>query len=580
MPNTPTSPPKPPRNSISGRERIVSQVFDTVHDGVVVTDADCRIIEVNRAFSEHSGYSREELLGKTTRMLRSGWHDAAFYEAMWRSIHRTGMWRGEIVNRRRNGDLVPELVAISAVRTRGRISHYVATYADLSIIKAYQQRLEYLAYYDPLTQLPNRQLLADRMAQALSHAHRNGSLLAVGYLDLDGFKPINDRHGHHAGDKVLQEIALRLKSRLRANDTLARLGGDEFALLLTDIGSDAELDAVLARLLEAVSLPLPLPGLTGIRLSASIGISLFPDDGDDADTLLRHADQAMYRAKEGGRNAWRLFGASHPAHGRALNQDIRAALRRGEFLIHYQPVVALGNGKVVGCEGLLRWRHPERGLLQPGAFLPAIQGSQLAREVDEWVIDSVLEQLAAWQTQGVDLPVSVNISTPLLQQHALGACLTEKLARHSGLAPRHIEFEILETTALADLSRASHIVRDCNQRGFRFALDDFGTGYSSLTYCRQLPVQTLKIDRSFVADMLSDPSDRAIVQGVIGLARAFRRRVIAEGVETDAQIDALARLGCDHAQGYGISPPLPPDEFLDWIRGYQPRIRHTLHAWG
>ncbi|WP_211166173.1 EAL domain-containing protein, partial [Azoarcus sp. TTM-91] len=560
------------------RERIAARVFDTVHDGVVVTDASCRIVEINRAFVETSGYAREELIGRTPHLLRSGWHDSAFYEDMWSEIGSTGMWRGEIINRRRNGQLVSELVAISAVRdSSGRISHYVATYSDLSMIKEYQQRLEHLAYHDPLTQLPNRQLFSDRMEQALAQARRHGTMLAVCYLDLDGFKPINDRHGHHAGDEVLQEISTRLKANLRGGDTVARLGGDEFALLLSDITSADELETVLGRLLEVISHP--VAGLEGSPLSASIGVSLFPDDGEDADTLLRHADQAMYRAKEGGRNAWRLFGSVDEvqSHKRKnLQQEIRNGLKRGEFRIHYQPVISIDNRMVVGCEGLIRWQHPTRGLLPPAAFLFAIQDTTLAREVDEWVLDAVLEQLAEWQHHDIELPASVNVSAPLLQQEELGLLLSERLARHPGLDPHLIEFEILETAALQDLSRASRIVGDCNRRGFRFALDDFGTGYSSLTYCRQLPVQALKIDRSFINEMLDDPEDRAIVEGVIGLARAFRRRVVAEGVEKPEQLTALAELGCDHVQGYGISPPLAPDDFEHWLKEY--RSRHVEPA--
>ena len=413
----------------------------------------------------------------------------------------------------------------------------------------------------------SRRLLADRLDQAAASALAEGRLLAVCYLDIDGFKPVNDRYGHAAGDMLLLEIADRLGGMLRADDTLARLGGDEFVLLFTDIAQREEIHLVLERVLAAVSAPVNIDG-SAVRVSASIGVTVYPGDEVDGDTLLRHADQAMYRAKEAGKNRYHLFDPEQDrqvqAH-RNLLQRLREALDQGEFLLHYQPKVDLTSGQVVGAEALIRWQHPQRGLLPPSEFIRHLDGSELEIPVGEWVIDKVLQQIAAWNAIGLGFIVSANISADHLLQPGFADRLRLTLERHPEAPPAQLELEILETAAMVNMEAAVQVLRACRQLGVHFALDDFGTGYSSLAYFRSLPVQIVKIDQSFVRYMLDDAEDLGIVESVVRLGNAFNRKVIAEGVETLEHGAMLVHLGCKLAQGYGIARPMPPDKLLAWL---------------
>ncbi len=544
-----------------------STVFESSYEGLMVVNADGLIAKVNPAFVRITGYAPEEVIGQSPRILSSGRQDTEFYRQMWGAIAKQDFWQGEIWNRRKSGEIYAELLSISVVRgNTGEVEHYVAVFSDISRLKAHEEELDHIAHYDPLTGVPNRRLLADRLAQAIAHNARSDMSLAVCYLDLDGFKQINDTYGHPGGDQLLIGVAEHLKQILRAEDTLARLGGDEFVLLLSDIASPEECSVILERVLAAVGSPVQVEG-HAVSVSASIGVSLYPQDHADADTLLRHADQAMYLAKNSGKNRFHLF---DPESDRKAQQHrsyvdrVRQALEQDELVLFYQPKVDLRDGRLVGVEALVRWQHPEQGLLPPAAFLPQIQGSPLDNALGEWVIRTALAQTAAWQQQGLQLQMGVNISAPHLMQPDFYDKLVAALAAQPQLSPAALELELLETAAFEDINTAGATLRRCQALGVHFALDDFGTGYSSLSYLRKLQVDTLKIDQSFVRDMLTDADDRGIVESVIRLASAFNRGVIAEGVETLEIGAALLLLGCHLAQGYGVAKPMPASALLEW----------------
>lgn len=563
------------------RLRQMASVFEHSQEGIVITDPATRILDVNASFVRVTGYSREEVLGRTPALLNSGLQDVAFYRALWRDLNETGRWHGEIWNRKKSGELYPEILHINAMQDpSGRVTHYIGMFIDITDLKNSQRRLENLAHYDALTGLPNRLLFGDRLRQALDDAQRHERLVAVCFLDLDNFKLINDHHGHATGDRLLIDIGRRLLDMLRSNDTVARLGGDEFAILLSDLRNQEELDNVLVRLLDGVSHPVRIDDLQ-IAITFSVGVTIYPLDDHDPDTLLRHADQAMYQAKQMGRNRYQLF---DPAAASAVQmrhrelERLRQALQHGEFRLYYQPKVDMRLGRVVGMEALIRWQHPERGLMPPLQFLPLIEELPLIVEVGEWVLHEALGQIRQWCAAGRPLTISVNIAAHHFQQRDFVPRLQTILAEHPEVMPRLLELEILESAALEDIQSVRGIMAACQAMGVRFALDDFGTGYSSLSYLKQLPAETLKIDQSFVRNMLEDSEDLAIIEGVIGLAKVFRKEVIAEGVETPEQGLLLMRFGCDHAQGYGIGPPMPAEQIPAWMDGFATHWQWNLWA--
>jgi diguanylate cyclase (GGDEF)-like protein len=507
-------------------------------------------------------------------MLSSGRHGDDFYAALYRELQDKGQWQGEIWNRRKNGEMYAQTQTISTVNdAQGRALHYVALFSDITDQKMHQSQLEHIAHFDALTNLPNRVLLGDRLHQGMAQSARRGEILAVAFLDLDGFKAINDRFGHDAGDQLLVSLAARMKLNLRDGDTLARIGGDEFVAVMTDLADTAASVPLIDRLLASAAQPV-LVGTHLLQVSASVGVTFFPQSYEvDPDQLLRQADQAMYQAKLAGKNRYHLFDAAHDSSIRGHHESlehIRHALAQKEFVLHYQPKVNMRTGVVIGAEALIRWQHPEKGLLSPAAFLPVIEDHDLAVDVGEWVIETALAQVELWRGEGLDIPVSVNIGVRQLQDPNFVVRLRELLAAHPTVKPDCLELEVLETSALEDLSKVSHVIRTCLGIGVTFALDDFGTGYSSLTYLKHLPAATLKIDQSFVRDMLDDPDDLAILEGVLGLATAFRRGVIAEGVETIAHGIMLLQLGCEMGQGYGIARPMPGPQLPLWAAGWHP----------
>jgi diguanylate cyclase (GGDEF)-like protein/PAS domain S-box-containing protein len=553
---------------------LAASVFSHASEGIMITEADGTIIDVNQGFTDLTGYSRDEVLGKTPQILSSGRQDAEFYRKMWADLNQQGDWHGEVWNRRKNGEIYAEMLTISTVRDeQGKALHYVALFADITRNKEQEKQLQHIAHYDALTGLPNRVLLADRMHQAMAQVLRRGEMLALVYLDLDGFKAVNDTHGHSAGDRLLGVIAGRMKEALRDGDTLARLGGDEFVAVLPDLADLSASVPVLTRMLNAAAEPVYIDNLM-LQVSASIGVTFYPQASEvDADQLLRQGDQAMYQAKLSGKNRYHIFDDEHDRRLRSHHEsleDIRRALAGREFVLYYQPKVNMRSGKVIGAEALIRWRHPDKGLLLPGLFLPVIEDHLLAIEIGEWVIDSALAQMVAWRAEGLRLPVSVNVGALQLQQANFVERLQAQLAAHPGIGAGDLQLEVLETSALKDLAQAAEVIDVCREIGISFALDDFGTGYSSLSYLKQLAVGHLKIDQSFVRDMLEDPDDLAILEGVLGLATAFRRQVIAEGVETIEQGVMLLQLGCELAQGFCIARPMPAEAFAAWAADWRP----------
>jgi diguanylate cyclase (GGDEF)-like protein len=434
-----------------------------------------------------------------------------------------------------------------------------------------EAKLDHIAHYDVLTDLPNRVLLADRLSHAMVQCQRRNQSLAVAYLDLDGFKVVNDTYGHDVGDELLITVSQRMKEALRVGDTLARIGGDEFIVVMVDLEEIEDSESVLKQLLKAAAKPVTL-GDAVMQVSASIGVTLYPQDGADADQLIRHADEAMYVAKHAGKNHYHLFDT---AQNNAINirqqniLDVRSALDRREFVLHYQPKVNMHTNEVIGVEALIRWQHPDRGLVPSLEFLPALEGHAISLELGEWVIGTALSQISQWRSVGVNLPISVNISAYQLQQDDFTTRLSALLAAHSLVNPHYLELEILETSELSNISQVSATMSDCHELGVRFALDDFGTGYSSFTHLRRLPAYLIKIDQSFVRNMLEDTDDLALVEGVIGLAKTFQREVIAEGVETVAHGLALLQLDCELAQGYGIARPMPADDIPEWVSNWK-----------
>lgn len=556
---------------------LAANVFTHTSESIVITDAAGEILDVNQAFTRLYGYSREEVLGKNPRLLNSGRQPREFYAELWAQLQEKGQWSGEIWNRGKSGQILPGMLTISAVPDEaGRPKQYVGLFSDLSPVKEREQQLKHVAHFDPVTGLPNRTLLGDRLRQAMAHARRAGRLLAIAYLDFDDFTALNERHGRVACDQAMNVVIRRMMSALREADTLARLGGDEFAAVLVDVADvDRGLHAI-GRLRDAVSEPVSIGDLS-VRMSASIGVSFYPQaDEVEPDQLVRQADQAMYFAKLAGKARFHVFDPMLDRSMRGRHEDlqrIRQALKEEEFELHFQPKVNMRTGTILGAEALIRWRHPELGLLLPEHFLPVMEGNMLVVELGDWVIAHALAQLERWREHGLDIPVSVNVDAMQLQEPKFVERLRELLGRHPAIQPSKLELEVLESSAFQDIAQVSEVIRACSKLGVSFALDDFGTGYSSLSYLKRLPVDVLKIDRSFVHDMLDDPEDLTILEGVLVLASAFRRQAIAEGVETVDHGLMLLRLGCQIGQGYQIARAMPASDLPAWAAAWRPDPR-------
>lgn len=567
------------RKQAEARIQLAASVFTHSSEGIVISDPSGVILDVNDAFSRITGYSREEAVGRRTSLLRSGRHGKEFYDNMWHDLLDTGQWSGEIWNRAKDGRIFAEMLTITAVRDKlGNTQQYVALFSDLTAYKEHEQTLRRITQYDILTGLPNRSLLRDRLHHAMVQSSRRGQVLAVVCIDIDDFKSVNDRFGHSAGDEILTTVAHRMKKVIREKDTLSRLGGDEFIAVLLDLDNPDQALPIVRHLLDAASQPVSV-GADSVTLTASAGIALYPQAEEvDPDQILRQAGQALYQSKIEGKSRYHIFDSRLDLSVRGRHEDIeriRRAVARDELVLYYQPKMNLSSGSIHGAEALIRWNHPDRGLLLPSEFLPIIEGHPVALEIGEWVIDNALQQIERWRNAGLDIPVSVNISAHQLQQAEFSSRLQDILAAHPSVNPSHLEIEVLESTALTDMARVSQVIHTCGKLGVSFALDDFGTGYSSLAYLKRLPVDVLKIDRTFVHDMLDDPEDLTIVEGMLGLASAFRREAVAEGVETVEQGVLLLRLGCKVAQGFGIAPPMAPADLPTWVASWTPDPQWT-----
>ncbi|MCB2255289.1 EAL domain-containing protein [Pseudomonas chlororaphis] len=540
------------------------------------TDLSGRITYVNDQFCSISGYSREELLGANHRILGSGLHPPEFFSTMWRTIALGQVWKGEICNRAKDGTLywVDSTVVPLLDEATGRVQRYVAIRFDISEKRQLLHSLQWRVGHDVLTGLPNRSFLSDLLNQALEFSRRENIALAVCMLDLDGFKAVNDGYGHASGDLLLVEVASRLRSIIRGEDVVARLAGDEFVLILRHVRDISELRAALHRVLGVIATPYLIQDKE-INVCASIGVTLFPADNDDADTLLRHADQAMYVAKQSGRNRFHLFDVSRDREVKATHQTVervRQALASGELCLHFQPKVNMRNGTVVGFEALLRWQHPQHGLVAPREFLPLVEETDLIVEIGEWVMEQVMVQLRQWLLVGQRWPISVNIAARHFQRADFVDRLKAVLERHPQVSPQLLDLEIVEAVAVENIQHVSACLDACQALGVQFSLGDFGTGHSSLSYLKRLRTQTIKIDRMFVREILHDKGDLALTQALIGLARAFDRQVVAEGLESMEHGELLMSLGCDVAQGYFIAPPMPASEVPGWVATFLPPL--------
>lgn len=549
--------------------QIAAAVFAATSEGIMVTDAHGRIILVNRAFVETTGYTEEEAIGQTPRILHSGRHGEGFYEGMWQSLKETGSWESEIWNRRKNGEIYPEWLHINAIHNEaGEISHYAGVFSDITRHKELRAKLHHLAYHDALTDLPNRQLFMDRVEQAIAQARRREGSFSLLFIDLDGFKDINDSLGHGTGDRVLTHVAQRLRDCVREVDTVARLGGDEFIVVLDRGHDDPIISAASEKIFKVLADPVEIDGHE-LFLSASIGISRYPEDGETAEELLRAADTAMYRAKEAGKGTFRFHTAE--MHDRimervALIAALRQALADGDLTLAWQPQVSLHDGRVTGLEALARWTRKGGSPVGPDRFIPLAEQTGLIHTLGEWVIGTACREAAELLAAcpGSEMRFAVNVS-PLQVQPTTHREIMDALSA-AKLDPRFLEIELTENSLATGHEGMLGLLRSLGEAGVQVAVDDFGTGCSNIATIKLLPIHRLKLDRSFVMDLTTDPNDREIAVAIITMAHALGLEVVAEGVETEAQAAILTEAGCDHAQGYLYSRPQGRDDLLAWLR--------------
>ena len=556
------------RKEAEEKLRLSATVLEHIADAVMVVDIEGVIVAVNPAFTQITGYTEAEAVGKHSSLTRSERHDEAFYQTMWDELIASGFWRGELWRRRKNGEIYLEWLTISAVRdTHALTTHYVGVCSDITQVKQAQEKLDHLAHHDPLTALPNRLLFHDRLQHALPRAARDREQLAILFIDLDRFKNVNDTLGHHIGDELLQQVAEQLSARLREGDTLARLGGDEFIVLLENVDGQYGATQVAEKLVSMFEQPFLVAGHE-LFVTCSVGVSLFPDDAQDLNMLIRNADVAMYQAKARGRNGYRFYAPSMTGEGierLRLETFLRRSIEKNEIFLNYQPQVEIDTGRLIGVEALVRWNHPELGLIAPARFIPLAEDSGYINQLGKWVLDEACRQMMRWQAQGLHVPkMAVNLSVKQFERGSMAGVVADIL-RETGLAPQRLQLEVTESVIM-NTGDALGYINDLHAIGVGLAIDDFGTGYSSLAYLKQLPVQTLKIDRSFIKDISSDANDEAIAIAIIQLGKSMQLSVIAEGVETQEQAAFLLRHGCRLAQGYFYSRPVLAQDIVErWL---------------
>ena len=560
------------RKQAEEKLRLSATVLEHIADGVMVVDTERRIVAVNPAFTQITGYTEQEAIGQPASLTRSARHEESFHRAKWDALGATGFWRGEIWNQRKNGEVYPEWLTISAVRGgAGKITHFVGVFSDITAVKESQEKLDHMAHHDPLTALPNRLLFHDRLQHALQRASRMDEQLAVLFIDLDRFKNVNDTLGHHVGDELLIQVAGALSERLREGDTLARLGGDEFIVLLENVDGALGAGLVAEKLMAMFEQPFIVSDYE-LFVTGSVGISLYPNDATDLNMLIRNADVAMYQAKARGRNGYQFYAPSMTGEGverLRLEAMLRRSIDKNEIFLNYQPQVEIDTGRLIGAEALVRWNSPELGVVPPFRFIPLAEDIGFISQLGKWVLYEACRQMIRWQEQGLWVPkIAVNLSVKQFERGSIATMVADVLAE-TGLEPHRLQLEVTETVIM-NTGDALAFINDLHAIGVGLAIDDFGTGYSSLAYLKQMPVQTLKIDRSFIKDISTDINDEAITIAIIQLGKSLNLSVIAEGVETREQADFLLRHGCKLAQGYFYGRPVMPEALLETWQEREP----------
>jgi len=556
------------RHAAESRLHLAYKVFNSTIDGILITDTEQKIISINRAATTITGFTEDEMIGKAVQMLSYDHHDQAFFHTMQQTIVKKGSWQGDIWNQRKDGEIYPQWQNISEVRDeQDQLVNYISVFSDISALKQSQKQLEHLAHHDPLTGLPNRLLMDQHLSQGVERAHRQNQLMAVLFLDLDHFKNINDSLGHSVGDILLQQASKRLKRIIRAEDLVARLGGDEFAIVLESPANEQGIGSVAQKCIDAFIKPFRTND-HDVYVSTSIGISVFPTDGASPDELIKYADTAMYHAKEHGRNAFQFYNKQMTelaVKRLTLESKLRSAIKNENFVLHYQPQLSLNNGQIIGVEALVRWQSPTGELIMPDTFIPVAEDSGLIKFIDAWVIQKACLEAAKWQSKGIFVFIAINISGFSIE-HNLLIDMVKKGLEISQINPECLELEITEGYLMQHKKQAAKIINELQSLGVRFSIDDFGTGYSSLSYMKSLPINKLKIDRSFIQDIQHNENDKAIATSVIALGHSMQMQVIAEGVETQEQIDILSSLECDFVQGYFYSKPVTGDKLMELLK--------------
>ncbi len=556
--------------------RLMSRIFEDSHDAIIVTDMHSNIIDVNLSFTAITGFSKEEVIGKNPRIMKSNLHPSSFYSAMWDALKESGRWSGEIWDKRKDGEVYPKWLSMSAVKNDfGEVSHFVGIFSDITSRKKAENRLTQLAHYDSLTGLPNRTLFMEKLNWSIDLANREQRQVVLFFLDLDRFKIVNDTMGHQVGDQLLVNVANRLRHCVRKVDIVSRLAGDEFTIVITNIDHIEDIAIVAQKVLDAFNTPISLSG-HDFFVTTSIGITTYPDDGLDIDKLLKNADTAMYHAKSMGKNNYQFYSEAmnQKVHDEMeLENNLRKALENEEFFLHYQPQIEVSSNKIVGAEVLVRWKHPKLGFISPAKFIPYAERSDLILPIGYWVLETACEQYVKWQQQGIPpFILSVNYSGVQLKKPGQVELVASILAK-TGMNPENLKLELTESVVMEDAENIINTLHKFKKMGISFSIDDFGTGYSSLSYLKRFPIDTLKIDKSFVDDIATDADDEAISSTIIAMAHNLRLSVVAEGVETKEQLNILQAKGCDQVQGYYFCHPLHHDEFKDFMLA-SPEHRH------